>query len=1493
LIHELGTFAEVGSGLVNDGLFSAMGTDGMQWALILGTSMLPNALNNILSTDLVQTALPVAMELALNLDDVKSVLGEDTVKWLSDNSVDWNAQLGNVASLYRKLLDADIFDMVLPDTYSQSPIFDLRQLYKVFSSDESQTAFHDAMSIADNAVVNHLLAGLMYTMSTKEDQAKDDDPSTIQLVDFLPHDESGAPKYDEMAELSWFSELTIVFDTVHEMVGIDAEQSKGIFDELPSNAGAETKSKRIDASSESSSGSGIFSEAVTGKLTNFIFDHAGDLIDCLIGARDANGEPTGVDAKTGISTGDSKNFLDSALIYNALPSLVPFLQETMNKADLQVDLANAQTALMDTSSSCLRVNFKREFGAMLDFVGNLTATDAGKAFLKNLDSLAGIEFDPDGKLHSIDPDLVSTLKDALKEIDESEILGLAVPQISERMVTNAVDLSSYGLNKLDFYCDNFGEELGKLLSLAVDCKHVLRDFVGASDSFSIDAVVELAVQEKDEFIVLLEALAGSAILNPVDKDDGVANKNFCNLLNTVFSKISSDIEQFTPDKLEGVPLVSTRNEAGEITAHGECSLIVEVLFDLASSGVVNDLPNLSGASASEAIKVIQKLDIHDLFSDIGASKVFSTIGGSLLDGFLSKIIGASELGLGEKVTFKNVKTQEQWTNEANALQAIVDLAANGLDLSNFDFFKDGAQFGPLLKALAKSNMFMYGDEYCFPQYLYNKMLASVDSSTLQYFADDGVTSDQLSAATTLEQKKALCLNLYADMVTGLPNQSDWAPDTGVGEIDRINAFLLDVSRMGGIDALTSFSADKLNGLRNALVDVASSEAFGRTILMNGLNKGISSINAGDEFDFTAANTSYFAGDGIDAAKRVAEVNTLMDAFEVIYDPSYGIANGTSFDSSKLNLANLSVDFFLRPALEGFSESQVLSTVKEGSTKTSVHKQIICLMLRKAGLYTVTEDDVAVNPGYSEKTIRQIVDGVTDWDATTDDLCDAVSALQSSALVKDGELNFNAVSDPAKYFGPDSISREEKAAELRLIFGKMNSCELTYRALPERLYSALQTVDDIIDGDFDGGFIKAANPYFMAQGTDLARYPDEEIDRVVQCFADISRVQNMNPNDISTINPVTLTDLLDHMSYTGLFNSPKEAGKLTAFQELLVKVVGIDQLGEYLYYAASPKDIANKTAGNYDDYEKKASYIVKTVANARYDASAAELSAQSALLKGESASLRSLLALFVSDEMKSLLAGGTMTFQDLSPNSLARMLSELNDNAFFYDCVPNILAKLGADSATFNIAGVDLTLGNYFFAYYYNADGSTKGSPDYSAHYTDDEIYNVASLFNLIKKTQSTLGGSFNLKDIDMVSLKHLLLDLNNSVVFHNESRRDPCLDAEAVAYSGDDLTFNDLTVFEQIIYLIYDKAQISNLTYDVNTDLSLYLEYGAKGYQMKKHNEIVNYDQDEWLDQINNLADLVTTIQTSSLVDSSGNITMDVDSLKALPPSELMAILDA
>ncbi|MCR5491320.1 MAG: hypothetical protein K6F32_04235, partial [Bacilli bacterium] len=146
LIHELGTFAEVGSGLVNDGLFSAMGTDGMQWALILGTSMLPNAINNILSTDLVQTALPVAMELALNLDDVKSVLGEDTVKWLSDNSVDWNAQLGNVASLYRKLLDADIFDMVLPDTYSQSPIFDLRQLYKVFSSDESQTAFHDAMS---------------------------------------------------------------------------------------------------------------------------------------------------------------------------------------------------------------------------------------------------------------------------------------------------------------------------------------------------------------------------------------------------------------------------------------------------------------------------------------------------------------------------------------------------------------------------------------------------------------------------------------------------------------------------------------------------------------------------------------------------------------------------------------------------------------------------------------------------------------------------------------------------------------------------------------------------------------------------------------------------------------------------------------------------------------------------------------------------------------------------------------------------------------------------------------------------------------------------------------------------------------------------------------------------------------------------------------------------------------------------------------------------
>jgi hypothetical protein len=192
-----------------------------------------------------------------------------------------------------------------------------------------------------------------------------------------------------------------------------------------------------------------------------------------------------------------------------------------------------------------------------------------------------------------------------------------------------------------------GKELGKILDLVKKCPHVLRGFTNL-EGLPVDSIVDLVVDEQDEFTALLETFVDSAIFNPVDPADHRANKNFCSLLNTVFSSISTDIDELTPEDLAGVKMVSDYDASGEIAVKGECARIVDVLTSIASTGV---LDQLSSATSDNIGSLLKKLDIPATFNAIGASKIFSKLGGGLFDSYLSPILNAEELGLGEKVTF--------------------------------------------------------------------------------------------------------------------------------------------------------------------------------------------------------------------------------------------------------------------------------------------------------------------------------------------------------------------------------------------------------------------------------------------------------------------------------------------------------------------------------------------------------------------------------------------------------------------------------------------------------------------------------------------------------------------------------------------------------------------------------------------------------------------------------------------------------------------------
>ncbi len=1511
IVSELTSVVDVGETIINSGLLSYMGQEGIRWS-VLNSYLIPDLIEGILSTQLMKVAIPVAVTFATNIEAVQDTLGDSTVEWLASTTVDWTGELGHIATLYRSLVDANVFDCVI-DEVSKTPSFDFRQIYNMFSGpDAEQTyrAFHDGINAIDSDVFNHLIAGLITQFATKEGAVKDDDPATLELFDFLPLDENGAPVYEKIADMKWMNELSIIYDTLYSFFNLDAEETKEIFDALPEKTSMgrrNAKSPMAEGeSSETDPGASFISDALRQKLIDFLLDHASEVPSCLIGQVDASGEPINIDETTGISKGPM-NLLDSALIYNAMPSLVPFLEATMdgtmNMGDF--DLSDAQETL---TTGNMRKNFKREINAVLGVVSHIASTTAGKVFLRDPAAGEGVYFDPDGKLYEISPDLATAIIEGVERIDNSCLLTGILPTIAENVLTNNVDLASFGLETLDFHCENLGYELGKILRIAIDCPNVIHDLAGADLSSGIDSILDVLEQDQDEMVRLLDHLIDSKILNPGN------NENFCKMINTMLGGLSNDFEEIKPEDLPA-KMTRTYGPNGEILSRGETDAIVDALVDITSSGVIDSLSSLGSSSMADAIKVLQKLNFEKTFTDIGNSVVLRKITGSAFDSFLSPIIDAASIGLGEQVTFKNIQTAEQWANEGKAMDAIVNLSVNGIDLSHFDLFNDASQLFPLLKALAKSGIFMHEGTYYFPEYMYNKLLQNLTSwDTLKFFADD---PDSTPDVSTLDLRKAATTQLYQDMVTDLPDKSDWVNDDA--EIDRMSKVLGDIGEMGGLDALTNFNSESFPKLEATLNDLADSHALGRVVLYNGMHMAIKNLPSGsgeDSIDFSVADVEYLKTSSVPERKN--EIANLMAALDVAYDPTYGIIRGGTLDFSTMNLTGLSVEYLLRPLMSTFKESHILSELNPGvdPDELSVFGQMMGMLVRKANIYDDVINTADINgehhfddTGHSDATLEGVIRDMSsaEWDVEIDVICDLITQLQASSFVDgSGNVSFDSLNSPVDYFGRDAATNAAKRTELAGVLNKLNDSKLLYRAVAVRLDSVFSASSASMIGTLDGDFLTYADPFYTSNGTDYLPYQQSELDRLVDVFASLSGLASTNAENIGSIDADALTDVLVEMSKSGIFNCTAQHDAtydedFTYFQELMLRVIAVDAMENYLYLAESPKDQAN--AGLYNSFKTKVAYMVKTKFASRYNAPASQLEAQAALINGQNGSIRSVLETLTSPAVSDLISGGsTLDFASVSPGVLSQTLRALASCEIYRDCVPNALYSM-AGSDAFEIEGIDLKRANYFYCYWVDEFGGFRGlsDPNWNTTVDLDEIDQVASLFYTIRKMKGKIGSSFDIGSIDAVSMRNLFLDLSNSIVFHNDGRMDPYIgNGAAHSWSGDEFSFSDLTVFEQIVYLVYDKSALAERAYSEAYDRALFKAHGANGYKEKLLLNIQarRANPNGWADEIDHLTcdgvhddvGLINVLQLSGVI-SGGTANLDADTLTSLSPETMTSLM--
>ncbi len=1507
---QVGEVATVASYVINSGLLSAFGGKELSWRLLLGGQAIPSLLSSLSDMEIIKIALPVALSIALNMGQLKDTLGEDTVNYLSSSSVDWSNELKNLSNIYIKLIDADFFNVIV-DEETKTPIFDLSYIFDIFEEEKNQKAMHEMFSIADNDIVNHILAGLVYTMSSKEE--KDDDPATLQLIDFLPKGKNGEVEYSSLSSFSWFNELRIIYDSFYSLVQIDPAEMKYVFDGIDKRIEFGGLNAKKNAASEDSTDN-IINEEVKNRFVSFIADHPDEVSTPLVG--DFNN----VD-ENGLSKTETKCLLDSELLKNALPELLPLIQATADPNKESFNLDNSIDYLVNHGN--IRANFKKEFGSIINVLGDIASNEEGKKFIKDIKNMPGFNFDPDGNLYSINENLIDAICKGVTNINDSKIFQEIIPSYIEKSLDENQTIKEFLPEGFDFELGSeLGSELSYLLAIVKKCPNLIRSISNSKNgSINIDQMLNLVKDYGNELVEIIDTICNSRILNP-----GLSDENVASLFNKLGSFISSDSNIFGSEDIKSV------RDSGGNALRKEIENLISVFSKIVSSGMADSLSSLNESSTSESIKVLSSLNVKDIFESIGNSVFMKKLAASAFDGYLTPLIGGADLGL-ENISFKNVK---DWKKEGEGLQAIIDLATKGVDLSNVDFFANGDLLATLLAKLAESEMFVDKEsgDYLFPEYLYKKLVKSLDASSLSYFADKDV---DLSLVNSFEDKLNATTLLRKDMLSKEGEDASsfrnrWINEND-GEISKLGDILRSISSIGGLSGLTNLSSSSIDKIGGVLDKVTKSSSFGRVLVYNGLKEAFANIPESSFIDFKKANFNYFlfdenapySGHENEASN---EINSVIEIISLLYDDTYGIVNNLSVDISELDIESISVDFFLKPILLcmkdsklfGITDTNFVNSLNPVASKEegrgTVFGDLVCTLVKKSKMYDYFDKETKIDSklnNYTNKTIIDLVNDTSDWDKEINSICNILSLVKDSPLLdKDpstGEtsINFDILQNPSSFFGDDETLKEIKKNSLKELLYSVSDSSIFGKAVPARIEKMLfsdpehSNINHVVGGEgWYNGFVWAADPYFTKQGDDYSPYSHDEIDHLIDMLYYLSYSADLSTSNLNTIDPINVTKALDSMMRSGIFNSKvaddsnPDIAFLTSFQIMMKTIIGADAFNEYFYNASNPTDANATLVGYYNDASSKAKYFAKKYFNGNY-LNKAEMDNQSLYLLNSSYSLETF---YTSLKRKALACltdsnGANINFDDLDENSLSLLFHTFDNCIFYEDIVPNCLDVLLSKS-NYKMDGIDLKKANCFIKY---LDG-------YSKSRWSNELDLVSSLIVMIRDNKNILESSTKqLNNIDPLLLRSILVDMSESDVFHYDGRAVSSkmfLDTTTNIENGE-LVFNDLTVFEQLMYKIYKVSGLAEKAFSVSTDP--YEINNPNGDLVKLHDRIKNFsslgglNNGDWHSEISHLTygydkikqedyGLIYNCQSNGLL-SGGTLDVSEDNIKKMSPTNL------
>jgi hypothetical protein len=586
-----------------------------------------------------------------------------------------------------------------------------------------------------------------------------------------------------------------------------------------------------------------------------------------------------------------------------------------------------------------------------------------------------------------------------------------------------------------------------------------------------------------------------------------------------------------------------------------------------------------------------------------------------------------------------------------------------------------------------------------------------------------------------------------------------------------------------------------------LASASSSQAFGRVMaahLFQKINEAI--VDSGQDA-FQLANVGYMWGESLTKADREREVGHLCDMVATILDPVYGfLAPDGSLDFD-LDLDKVSPEFLVKPLLSALADSQVFNTAKAGETMTAFEKELSVSL-------------VSANYYASEAIADHVVLSVGVWDQEIGALCEALSAIKATGLQLSGDFDL----DPL--FAVDAESGRVKVYDL---LKAISGSTLLYMGFPAKMQEIIDnaSASSAATGIDLGGanlYYEGADPAYATLAA--APYGEDECVTLSYVFKDLYAIKDTALDDIQTLDGEAATELLASLAQSHIFNTLKSGKSESVFENAMGLFFGNDEMKDLYYAAGSPKDAF--FASSYSDSRSKAVF-----------------SAQAAfpyLSLGENGRLRDVGTLYDQDTsatdslthviktiqsnpgVSAALKGGSAT--SLSASDISLIMKALIGCPWTEDIAPNFVAQTLNDPSI-QVSTIDMSRAAPY--YFYNYDGVSYGaSADYSRHYSDDEIDNLAAIVVSLKDEAtllSDISGTPITTHAQIISIRELLTDLSASRIFMRAGSNgfaDPAFITAA----------SELPVFEQIMYLIYDSSKLASRAYSPIYDS--YVSYGEK-----------------------------------------------------------------